>query len=278
MKNKKIIEKTIHQDIFYPSNQEKIYELINENEIKYKSEIKSDKKVFLLPHASYEFILPLLINTFTSINDSFDKIVIIAPSHLNKIYTDLDVNLFTPEYDAIETPLGLIDFDKEIIDKYFKDEMKCNTYFEEESSFEQLYLLIRHYFSEKKVIPICAIVENSNQSKNFSSLLNNIIDEKTLLLVSANACAYQKPDSAYKKTNNFIKALNSGERLLQLQKKNIIDSCACGIIDSIAKTKIYKNLCWDINLVEIEKEISKEVIEFDSTNKCVYHVSASIKD
>ncbi len=278
MRKIKKIEKTIHQDIFYSSDKNELNNLIIETQKKYKSETKCSEKVFILPHASYDFILPLLVNTFTHIDDDFDKIIILAPSHLKAIDKDSSINIFTPEYDAIETPLGLLDFESDFRNEYFNEEMKNNTFFEEEPSFEQLYIMIQHYFKSKKVIPICTIIENSNQSKNLSSFLNKIIDEKTLILVSANASSYQKNDISYKKANALINSLESGEKLLQLQKKNIIDSCASGIIDSIVKTKLYKNKCWDIQLIEVENEISNHIIENKISDKCVYHISAKIKD
>lgn len=278
MINNKTTDKTIHHDIFYPSSKKTLISLIESCEEEYSAKEKSDSKVFLLPHASYEFILPLLINTFTSIKDDFDKVLVIAPSHLKLIDKASPYNIFTTPYKAIDTPLGKVEFDTAFIDDHFKEEMKNVTYFEEESSFEQLYLLIRHYFKGKKVVPICAVIENSKQSRDFSTLLNNMIDEKTLVLISANACSYQKSHSAFKRTKDFISALNNGERLSQLQRKNIIDSCGCGIIDSINKTKMYKNRAWDINLIEVEKRVSDELVNNTLTKKCVYHISATIRN
>jgi AmmeMemoRadiSam system protein B len=278
MRKMKKVEKTIHQDIFYPSNENEIKNMIENCEKKYKANSKTDSKLFILPHASYEFILPLLINTFTSIKNDFDKVVIIAPSHLGIIDQSSPYNLFIPSYDAINTPLGILDLDKNIIEDHFKEDMKNDTYFEEESSFEQLYLLIKHYFGNKTVVPICAIIENSKQSKDFASILNTFVDDKTLVLLSANASSYQNSSLSYTKTKNFIAALENDERLLQLQRKNIIDSCGCGIIDSIIKTKKYKNKSWNVNLIEVESEISTSITKVNNVKKCVYHLSATIKD
>lgn len=275
-KNKKI-EKTIHHDIFYPSDKNKLEKMIKSCEKEYISNNTGNEKVFILPHASYEFILPLLINSFSYMSKDFDKIIIIAPTHLKQIKNDVEKNIFIPEYDAIETPLGILSFDEDLIKKYFSDDMKNSTYFEEESSFEQLYIMIQHYFSNKTVLPICASIENSIRSKNFSSFLNKIIDEKTLILISANASSYQKNNISYNKAKAFIENLESGEKLLQLQKKNTINSCASGIIDSIVKTKLYKNKSWDIQLIEVEKNISTSLCENDINDKCVYHISAKIK-
>lgn len=278
MRKIKKVENTIHHDIFYPSKKDEILNMIEKCETNYKAITKTDSKVFILPHASFEFILPLLVNTFTSIIDNFEKILIVAPSHLKVIDDSSLYNLFTPSYDAIKTAVGILDFDKDIINKYFNENMQKDTYFEEESSFEQLYVLIKHYFPQKKVIPLCAVIENSKQSKDFSTFLNAIIDEKTLVLISSNACAYQKTTIAYEKTNNFINALTCGERLLQLQRKNIIDSCGCGIIDSITKTQLYKNKKFKINLIEVEKKISNSIIKIKTNDKCVYHITATIED
>ncbi len=278
MRKIKKIENTIHHDIFYPSSKEVLEDIIQKEELNYKSNEVDNSKVVILPHASYEFILPLLVNTFTSINDNFEKIIIIAPSHLNKINGDSTINLFAPEYDAINTPLGVLDFDSELLSNNFSPLMRNNTYFEEESSFEQLYIMVKHYFRDKTVLPICAVINSSTDSKNFSTFLNKIIDDKTLIIISGNASSYQKQDISYKKANQFIKALENGEKLLQLQKKNIIDSCASGIIDSIVKTKLYKNCSWDIKLVEVEKQISKNITNEGNYDKCVYHISAKIKE
>lgn len=278
MRKIKKIENTIHQDIFYPSNENEIKNMIEQCEKKYISKSKTNNKLFIIPHASYEFILPLLVNTFTSIEDDFDKVIIIAPSHLGNINQPSPYNLFIPTYDAINTPLGILDLDKEIIDTHFKEEMQNDTYFEEESSFEQLYLLIKYYFGDKKIVPICAIIENAKQSKDFASVLNTIIDDKTLVLISSNACSYQNSNLSYMKTKNLIEALETDQRLLQLQRKNLIDSCGCGIIDSIIKTKKYKNKSWNVNLIEVEGEISTSITKVNNVKKCVYHLTATIRD
>ena len=278
MRKVKKIEKTIHHDIFYPSNKEIIEDIIQKEELNYKSNEVNNSKVVILPHASFEFILPLLVNTFTSIKDDFEKVIIIAPSHLNLINDDSKINLFTPEYDSISTPLGILDFDSELLINYFSPDMRNNTYFEEESSFEQLYIMIQHYFKNKKVLPICAIINSSSDSKNFSTFLNKFIDDKTLIIISGNASSYQKKDISFKKASALIDCLEKGDKLLQLQKKNIIDSCASGIIDSIVKTKFYKNHCWDVQLIEVEKQISKKLNYDGDFDKCVYHISAKIKE
>ncbi|MGD1821726.1 MAG: AmmeMemoRadiSam system protein B [Pleomorphochaeta sp.] len=272
------IEKTIHHDIFYPSDKDLLNKLINDTEEIYKATNKESSKVFLIPHASYEFILPLLVNSFTSMKDDFERILILAPSHLKNINENSNINIFVPEYETIITPLGNLNLDTEFINSYFTSSMKNATYFEEESSFEQLYIMIQHYFKDKKVVPICSIIENSTQSKNFSTFLNKLIDDKTLIIISGNASSYQKNDLSYKKANSLIKSLESGEKLLQLQKQKIIDSCASGIIDSLLKTKIYKNKSFKIQLIEVEKQISKIITNYDIDNKCVYHITAKIKD
>jgi len=278
MRKQKKIDNTTHHDIFYPSSKDRIIEMIVDCEKKYKAHEKTNSKVFIVPHASYQFILPLLVNTFTSIKDDFDKILILAPSHLKLINENSSINLFTTSYDAINTPLGTLDFDKESIKDIFHDEMINDTYFEEESSFEQLYILIQHYFLNKKVIPICSVIENSIQSKNFSTILNKIIDDKTLIFISSNASSYQNNTISFKKAKTLIEELQTSPKLLQLQKKNIIDCCACGIIDSIAKTKLYKDRPYNINLVEIEGNVDSKISLLETRDKCVYHISATIKE
>lgn len=278
MRKQKKIDNTTHHDIFYPSSKDRIIEIIVECEKKYKAHEKTNSKVFIVPHASYQFILPLLVNTFTSIKDDFDKILILAPSHLKLINENSPINLFTTSYDAINTPLGTLDFDKESIKDIFHDEMINDTYFEEESSFEQLYILIQHYFKDKKVIPICSVIENSIQSKNFSTILNKIIDDKTLIFISSNASSYQNNTISFKKAKTLIEELQTSPKLLQLQKKNIIDCCACGIIDSIAKTKLYKDRAYNINLIEIEGKVDSTIPMIEIRDKCVYHISATLKE
>lgn len=278
MKKVKKIENTIHHDIFYPSSKEVLEELIKNEELEYKADLKDNNKVVIVPHASYEFILPLLINTFTSIKDDFERVLIIAPSHLNEIEENCQKNIFVPKYDGINTPLGEMEFDNDFINEYFTEDMREDTYFEEEPSFEEVYIMIQHYFKNKKVVPICAIVNSSTESKNFSTFLNKILDEKTLVIISANASAYQNQNLSFKKANALIESLENGDKLLQLQKKNIIHCCASGIIDSILKTQLYKNKSWDVNLVEVEKQIASSIINDDKLNKCVYHIAAKIKD
>lgn len=268
------ISSPLHQDIFYPNSKDRIEEMLKD--CKLDKHIDNFSAIFV-PHASYSYILDLLKKGLSELNNQ--NILIIAPPHMPILQKDKSYNLFVPKSQGWQTPYGDILFNEEIINEFAKDEMKCNDYFEEESEFELLYPLIKKYSPNSKIVPICAEITNSKQSKDLATILNRIYSkfDNIMIIVSGNLNKYEQPKFALKEALEFRELLEKGEFLLQPFAKKRISSCACGILDSIRKTKELKDKQWKLTDFEAEGVLSKDIEEIKTTNKIVYHSLGFLK-
>lgn len=271
--NNNNIGKPYHSDIFYPSDKNEIEKMLQEIEIDDTIFIDSTIKGLLVPHAGYTFILPLLKKAFESITESYDNIIIIGAPHQEILLKDKPFNIFCPSYNGCETPYGDIKFNTTLINSFAKEEMKKNSYFEEEAGFELLYPLIKRYFPNTDVVPICTYISNSKESKDFATILNKIysLSSNNLLIITANMNSLKKDCFAHEDALSFKKILESGEYLLSPESRKLVSSCGSGIFDGIKKTKILKNKSWKLFLFEREGEISKTITKINSKSKIVYH-------
>lgn len=268
--NKLNISKQYHNDIFYPSSKDDIDSMIND--------IKSDDKKInvnglLLPHAGYNFILPLLVEAFSQVEDTFDNVIILGAPHMPILEGNSPYNIFVPSFDGSDTPFGPLLFNTDIINSFAKNEMKRDSYFEEEPEFEIMYPLIKKYLPSTKVIPICCSINNSKQSKDLSTILNKIYlkNQNNLIIVTSNMNSLKKANFAYKDALFFKTALEEGNYLLNQDSRKQVTACGNGILDAIKKTKALKDKFWSLTNFERDGVLSTTLDLLDNKAKIVYH-------
>jgi AmmeMemoRadiSam system protein B len=268
--NKLNISKQYHNDIFYPSSSEEIDRMIEGIDYDYD---KIKVSGLLLPHAGYTYILPLLIKAFNLVENSFNNIIIIGAPHMEILESDHPYNVFTPSFDGINTPYGPLLFNTDIINSFSKSGMKKDSYFEEEPEFEIMYPLVKKYFPDSKVIPICCSINNSKQSKDLATILNKIYsqDENTLIIVTSNMNSLKKAKFAYNDATNFKLALEKGDYLLKPELRKLVTACGSGIIDALKKNKVLKDKKWELTTFERDGVISSTIDLINSKSKIVYH-------
>ena len=268
--NKLNISKPYHDDIFYPSSRDEIDRMIANIEVNIN---KIDVSGFLLPHAGYNYILPLLVEAFSMVESSFNNIIIVGSTHKEILDKDAPYNLFTPSYDGMETPYGPILYNTDIINSFAKEGMKRDSYFEEEPEFELLYPLIKKYFPTTRVVPICCSIKNSKQSKDLATILNKIysLDDNTLIIVTSNMNSLKKANIAYKDAINFLQTMDRGDYLLKPESQKLVTACGSGILDALKKSKILKDKKWKLITFERDGVISSKIDIANSKSKIVYH-------
>jgi AmmeMemoRadiSam system protein B len=268
--NKLNISKQYHNDIFYPSSSDEIDKMIADVELNIN---KTDVSGLLLPHAGYTYVLPLLVKAFSMLKKSFNNIIIVGSPHLEILDKDTPYNVFTPSFDGMNTPYGPILFNTDIINSFAKEGMKKDSYFEEEPEFELFYPLIKKYFPNTKVVPICCSIKNSKQSKDFATILNKIysLDTDTLIIVTSNMNSLKKANIAYKDATNFMNAIELDDYLLKPESRKLVTACGSGILDAVKKTKVLKEKKWNLTTFERDGVISSTIDIMNSKSKIVYH-------
>ena len=207
--------KSYFNDIFYPSDEKMINELISFENKKGKS------KIIIIPHASLENINKVCNIAFLNIKKA-KRYVFIAPMHNGK-YPDNSNYLFTINDCKINNvnilPISSLECDNSIL--------------EEEYSLELTTLFLSKLDENITLLPIFAALEFSDEIKKLRGLIKSLDDGETSFIISANFS--QECDSNIKAINmakSLIKDINDKKPLIDDEKKGIISGCSIKILDA----------------------------------------------
>lgn len=190
--------------IFYPATGKELKELIEEKAIEEKAgDLESyalespEKRVnpeiideligLVLPHAAYEFILPLLLEGFNllRLKEHTPHIIILAAG----LHRETRRGIFLPPFSSFSSPLGEVPVEidsvrriQETVDESYTEELP----YLEEHSFEVLLPLISYYFPQTSVVPILTGNNEKKSVSAFSQALGLMEKERTVLMISSN--------------------------------------------------------------------------------------------
>lgn len=204
------IRKPAVSGTFYPDNANV---LKNEVGLFIDNAIKSvnDAPMVIVPHAGYVFSAPVAASSFKSINKNASKVILIGPSHY-KYFTGLSV----PEEDAYETPLGIVPVDREAISK-LKEYRFVNSYkdaHEREHCLEVQIPFLQTQLNEFSIVPI--ITSKIESYKEVAEAILDLVDEKTIIVISSDLSHYMDNESAHKEDQQTIEGIISGDSTVNL--------------------------------------------------------------
>ncbi|MEZ0361415.1 MAG: AmmeMemoRadiSam system protein B [Hydrogenobacter sp.] len=210
--------------IFYPSDPETLRITVT-NFLKTSPLFPLKPMGFIAPHASYVYsgrVAGVVYKQMQNLDTSKDwRIILIAPSH----YV-LFEGISFGSYQAFKTPLGLVEVDRERIEKFIQMEKSVRVslsdtpYFKEHSLEVQLPFL-QVLLNKFYIIPV---LYGDASPKEIKYLLSFFEGEDTLFVVSSDLSHYY-PDTVAKVKDNFCHAGVEG-----LDVK-ILSKCeACGIV------------------------------------------------
>ena len=142
----------------------------------------------ILPHAGYQYSGPTAAMALKSINRKYKRVVIIGPSHRVPMEEVLSVSRAT----AYKTPLGQVPLDVEFINKLlkfpvFQNVPETDKY---EHSVQIEVPLLQHCQTDFKLVPIVAGQCSLQTIDKAASILNNLIDNDTLVIASSDFVHY----------------------------------------------------------------------------------------
>jgi AmmeMemoRadiSam system protein B len=158
--------------------------------IKSKNKISDDKKIraIIVPHAGYDYSGETAGKVFALLkNFSYEKIVILAPSHTTPFY-----GIAATEYSHYETPLGNLEVDLTVLDSlvnskgdFIKTINKAHTF---EHSLEVELPFIQYLFPNTSIVPlICGHIESYSETAH---ILNTLWNPETLWVISSDFTHY----------------------------------------------------------------------------------------
>lgn len=230
-----LIRKPAVAGSFYPSEKFALGKIIDEFLEKAKlTKIDNNINAIIAPHAGYIYSGQVAAYAYKAlVGKKIDTVILIGNSH--KEYFD-GISVFAKGY--FRTPLGDIeinnDFAKKLMDYsnkiYFKESVH-----QQEHSLEVQLPFLQRVLKDFKIVPIIL----GNKPGLVDILINalkNLINEKTLIIVSSDLSHYPNYDDAKYSDNKIIEAILTGKRenlikvIIDLEKQRInnLQTCACG--------------------------------------------------
>ncbi len=194
---------------FYPDTKEKLLWMLSDFFGACENKNIKNIKAIIAPHAGYVYSGQIAANAYKQIEDysNIEHIIVIGPSH-NEYLTNFGLS----RADEWQTPLGNVEIDKEINDKlssYDEFSFNDNALSEEHSIEVQIPFLQTILKNTWKLTPVIAGSVNDENIKIAASHLAEIIDDKTLLVISTDLSHYNDKDTAKKLDQKCIDSISS---------------------------------------------------------------------
>jgi len=233
-----LIRKAAFAGRFYPNDKQSLTKLIESiyfAEQKLINEELAQKKVIggVVPHAGIIYSGYQAVHLYKILQQNshqVDTIVIVNPNH-----TGIGKGMFNiSNYDFWETPLGLIEIDKE-----FSNELNieiCNEAQDNEHSGEVQLPFIQYFYKQApKVVLITMNQQNTESALILAKKINDTaqkIKRKIILLASSDFSHYESPETGYKKDQFIVDAIlkNNAEQVYSEVKNRHITACGFGPI------------------------------------------------
>lgn len=215
--------------IFYPSNKEMLIEAVSSFlKDARKKNVKGKIKAIIVPHAGYIYS-GIVAGACYKLVRSFDKVVILGPSH--------NVNIeepFSDSSESWETPLGSV-----AVERFFSIKNSSEVHTKEHSIEVQLPFLQR-VLGRFTFFPIAL---NYFDDKLVGRLKN--IEKNTLIVVSSDLSHYLPYDEAVKTDRKTI------DYILKLDFDSFVDKGdACGNAGISVLLKLAKERKWKPVLID----------------------------
>ncbi|MCK9329886.1 MAG: AmmeMemoRadiSam system protein B [Candidatus Cloacimonetes bacterium] len=203
-----MIKQTVVAGSFYPNDETELLKIFDNyfNQINIENFLKDfdiDSLVgVIVPHAGYIYSGRTAAYAYKLMqNKDFESVVIIAPSHYSGFF-DFSIG----DYTQYETPLGNLNVNQDIVKKLLTYDKFCFSELAEkrEHSLEIQLPFLKYIKPNVNIIPIIVGNQNYENSLYLSKVLNDVLDDKTMIIVSSDLSHFYKADVAEKLDRKFI--------------------------------------------------------------------------
>ena len=214
---------------FYPGDAAELKSFID-NSLKKASEVKLDGKIVAVisPHAGYKFSGQVAADMYKLLlGKKYDVVCVIAPSHREAIK---GVSIYSG--DGYETPLGIINIDKELAKKLVKASPVIkfsDSGHGAEHSLEVQLPFLQTVLKNFKLLPLVMGQQDFETCKALGRVLGKILkDENALIVMSSDLSHFHKYEDAVKLDDELIRAVKFYDYLLLVRSLSIRKCEACG--------------------------------------------------
>jgi AmmeMemoRadiSam system protein B len=252
-------------------------------------EIKNNKRIIsgIVPHANYNYFLPVSIKFYKELyeNFNFETIIIVGPNHYN---IGADISLLIDDW---YTPFGIVKTDVEFVRKILNnfDAYEDPIAYKYEYSIELQLPIIRFLFKDKiKIVPIIIKKIEIKKIRELVKVIEEIAKDlnRRIVLISTGNLTHHGEFYGYIKYNeNITENIKKEDKkyidaILELNSKKLLkylkdNKTVCGkypFLFFIEFTRKYKGK------IDLLNHISSSELNGDEKNIVDYFTLISYKD
>lgn len=240
-----MIKKASVEGNFYPKDKLDLGKTLDEvfRKSKLPEEPKGKPFAILVPHAGYIYSGETAAVAFKSLEGyHYEKAIIIAPLHR----VSGDFPFFVGDYEAYETPLGLLKTDRDNI-VYLLQKPGFgfhNGVDRTEHSLEVQLPFLKYLLPDIAITPILFVHQTLANADTLSDCLSDIMTESTLLVISSDLSHFHDSKTAENMDLKLIDLLVSNKSTVFYDSiiQGHIEACGFGgILTAMSYIKKYRN-------------------------------------
>ncbi|KAF2956731.1 AmmeMemoRadiSam system protein B [Marinitoga sp. 38H-ov] len=228
---------------FYPSDKNELIKILDGffRDLGERKEEYINPTGIISPHAGYIFSGKTAAYAYSELykKGNIKRAIIIGPNH-----TGIGPNISVYPEGTWVTPLGELEIDdktNELIEKLgISGDFSAHRF--EHSIEVQLPFLQYLYGNIFKIIPIILSDQSLETTKNLAKVLNEIIDDGTVIIASSDLNHYENHNITMKKGELIIEAIKekNSEKLYEYIYKYNISACGYGCINTLLSMNFLK--------------------------------------
>lgn len=230
--------------LFYPDDKEKLSNIINSFLQDAEPAIKPEKIFGIVsPHAGYTYSGNTAAYVYNLIKGKkYNRVIIISPSH-SEYFPGVSVY----EGDAYETPLGLLEVDREFADKLVTETKSIYKGVEghrKEHALEVQLPFLQVVLEDFKIVPLVMGDQSRKLIDELAAKLAENVDDETLIVSSSDMSHFYSKSQANKLDSVVEKRINNYdfERLQSDLESRNTEACGGGPIVVLMKTASLRNI------------------------------------
>ena len=210
-----------HEDIFFPSDREKLEKLLGDRE---KKDFHS---ALIVPHMGLEGCADLYREVFSHIEDG-QRITLLLPLHREPLLKDGDTFIWESTESVMDTPCGKVSI--------VKTGLPSSPAYESEEYTAELFSVCCAYFNPSSPVRILwTYVHTSDQVKKLVRLLEKDRNDDDVYVVSSNLTGEIPENEIEEKKRDAVEIIESGVPLLDLVNKGRMKACGAGLIEAVSR-------------------------------------------
>lgn len=267
--------------MWYPDDPEELAREIDAYIAAVESGPADQVMALLLPHAGYRYSGMVAAHGIKQIaGKSFSRVVVMGPSHRVALMDTVSI----PDVSAIETPLGRIGIDRDLVERLWEDDLfeshlQAHTH---EHSVQIELPFLQRALGDFKLVPIVCGHLGEVAVRRIAATLLEHIDEETLIVVSSDFTHYGRTFDYVP----FLDGIQENLRKLDLGAfKEIERKNLSGFLDYVNSTGA--TICGRspiaILLAMLPSEARVQLLKYDTSGNltgdwshCVSYISAAM--